>query len=453
MKCGKFLLIMVMVTAMLSMVGCSEDDSSEDVVRTTTSAKISTDAETAVTTTFKMELEEETTIETDDEEIIYDYDSAFSEKVDFDYNSYLSDEYESDFTDNTEIQNDDSSYAFYELLSEAWDGKYECREVNDIKIYFDDNKIYFINTNPDGDFTSSDGYTWGFYNIDTKEYTTTYNAAEPLFETESGVYVSIYDSWYYDNYFYAVYRCTSYEVHNYYQYHCAVKMDKNGNVVKRIMFDEEVSIGGIVDGSLIITYHDKDDYESTFYYVYSSDLELLASFTRPSVPLSHGLSEPAYVSDFFGYDGNIYAVANKRFYMMNIADSEWIEINIIEAPTAGFGKYCIDISDDCIIDVETGEKIYEGYLENDFSDNYFPNTYFGGEYNIVLEDDRWNKVRYSNGDSDTQYEPLGMESGPGYYEYIAGLNETYYVFIDKYGIFLRTYEKGEAQEEVILMYR
>lgn len=432
------------------LTGCGQSNES---IENTSAAETTIAAE--ITTTFRKK-PAKTTAEEDEEEIIYDYDSAYSSKVVFDDDSYLSNEYESEaITENeTEIQVDDSIYTHYELLSRAWDGAHECREKKDLKIYFDNDKIYIINTDPDGNVGTGDGYTWGSYDIKTKEYTTTYNAAEPVFKADSSIYVSIYDSWYYDNYFYAVYRCTSYEVNNYYQYHCVVKMDVNGNVEKRIMFDDDIHVAGIIDGKFIIEYHDDDDYKSTHYYVYSNDLEMLAYFTRPSIPLPHGLSEPAYVSDFFGYDGKIYAIANQHFYRMNIENNEWTEVNIIEEPTLGFGKYSIKANDGCITDVETGEIIYDGYLASYYSDEYFANTYFGGDYNIVLDDGVWYKGQYPYGACTTDFdncETMGKESAD--YDDIFQLNETYYILVDKYGVFLRTYEKGETQEEVILMYK
>ncbi len=46
---------------------------------------------------------------------------------------------------------------------------------------------------------------------------------------------------------------------------------------------------------------------------------------------------------------------------------------------------------------------------------------------------------------------MGSESAR-YQENIVQLNDNYYIFKDSYGIFLRTYETGESQEDTILLF-
>lgn len=379
------------------------------------------------------------------ETVIFDADNSVS----------LTDMQENTSVAPNETIVDKSLYEYYDLLNEAWDGSQTCRTISYYKFYIDNDKIYFINTNPDNNVGTNDGYTWNSYDINTKEYKKIFNAKEPIFMSDPNIYVRIYDSWYYNKAFYAVYECSSYEINNYYRYYCIIKMDDNGKILRRVLFDEStpINIAGVVNGLLIIKHHEKGNYESTLYDVYSSNLKLLATLTRPLKPLAHGLSEPVYVSSLFGYGGNVYAIADQRFYIMNIEDAKWADVNIIEKPTGGFGKYSISANDRCIIDVKTGEKIYEGYLTQDYSDDYFGNTYFGENYNIVLHDGYWYKVRYPNGEcvDFTKYEPMGIESAR-YQDNIVQLNETYYIFKDKYGVFLRTYEKGETQEETILSF-
>lgn len=374
---------------------------------------------------------------------------------DADNKVYLTDTPESTSIDSKEVALDKSLYGYYNLLSEAWEGSKDCRTISNYKFYIDNNKIYFINTNPDNNVGTNDGYTWNSYDINTKEYKAVFNVDEPIFMADPNIFIHIYDSWYYNNAFYAVYECSSYKVNNNYKYYCIIKMDDNGRILRKILFDENtpIDIVGVVDGLLVIEHHEKGNYESTVYDVYSTDLELLATFNRPLKLLDHGLSEPVYVSSFFGYEDNIYAVADHRFYMMDIENAKWTDVNILEKPSSGLGKYSIAPNDMCIIDVETGEKIYEGYLTQDYSDSYFGNTYFGGNHNIVLQNGAWYKVQYPNGkDIDfTQYEPMGLESAR-YQDNIVQLNEKYYIFKDKYGVFLRTYENGENQEETIIMF-
>lgn len=118
------------------------------------------------------------------------------------------------------------------------------------------------------------------------------------------------------------------------------------------------------------------------------------------------------------------------------------------------GKY-IKTSKNTVVNCETGEET--AALNNNYASDFW-RTYFGGDYNIMLYDGAWYKVQIPSDGSEvdwSQYQPLGKESGvfsTGSDNNIAQLNDTYYLFVDDYGMFLRTYEKGEAEEETVCLF-
>lgn len=379
------------------------------------------------------------------ETVIFDADNSIS----------LNDMSESTSMNSNNVVLDKSLYEYYDLLSEEWTGLNCCHDLGSFKFYFDNNKIYFINTDPDDNPGTADGYKWYYYDINTKECTTLFGDDEEPFLPASYAFVRILSSWYYNNAFYVVYNTTSYDINDSYEYISLIKMDDNGNVLNKVVFDKStpMEVISVFDGTIIIERHNAGDFDSMKYEIYSSDLKRTAVFDLPLKTLSHGLTTNAYVTDFFEFDGNIYGDVDGILYKMDMRNALWINADISAKPSENFGKYCLSSDNDCIFDVETEEKIYEGYVPPNYHDNYFGNTYFGGNYNYELINGSWFKVQYPNRtepDFD-QYEPMGSESAR-YQENIVQLNDNYYIFKDRYGIFLRTYETGESQEDTILLF-
>ena len=108
------------------------------------------------------------------------------------------------------------------------------------------------------------------------------------------------------------------------------------------------------------------------------------------------------------------------------------------------------ITSNAIVDLESGETF------GDFGNvDYFSRSYFGGFSNIthtsIQEGFQFQEVQYDGSASyltGNVIRTLGIESGANRMNIIP-LDKTYYLYTDDAGLFLRTYEKGSEQEEMI----
>lgn len=188
------------------------------------------------------------------------------------------------------------------------------------------------------------------------------------------------------------------------------------------------------------------------YKFFNGELEFIADGPMRSV--GHGIKEPVCVSQAYCIGEYLYVYGDSTLFRNNISapSEEWEELSYklpsLYSDLAVIGKYIVD--DDELYDSETGEVAAEFCYE----DEIFYKSYFGGDSNIIWgEGDYWFRVQVPSDRSKidfSKYEKMGQENGSG--SNIFRANDTYYLFIDQYGVFLRTYEKGEAEEETIMMF-
>ena len=185
---------------------------------------------------------------------------------------------------------------------------------------------------------------------------------------------------------------------------------------------------------------------------------------------SHGLEQEVSVANmtaFAAYGNKIFVRAlppsnEYAVYYYDIDSNTWNStaftyeyLNCIDASTClSVGRYCL-FGDTYvgIYDMETDEIITESISYIDDSRKINKN-YFGGKNNVVYNSPEFYRVQYPEGDNRLDLEELnpvaiGTDSQAGY-RY--PLNDTYYIFQDDAGIFLRTYEKGETEEEIIYVF-
>lgn len=191
--------------------------------------------------------------------------------------------------------------------------------------------------------------------------------------------------------------------------------------------------------------------------IISNDLsEVIKIPTEMEVTIEHGLTESKQLlikglcEDYL--IGHLYL--DDTYYILDTSASsfEWVEAN--EA----------NINIDLLLSIEkiygnfafTSNGLYNLSTEECISTLNTGDGYYGGNYNIINESGYWYKVKYpscdypstSYSDSLDYKELLSKETSNN----IIQLNNEYYIVMDDYGIFLRNYENGEAEEETIMLY-
>ena len=205
-------------------------------------------------------------------------------------------------------------------------------------------------------------------------------------------------------------------------------------------------------------------------YLYTMDLQKIASIPAPQQEAAHGLTETVQLDPrtLCAAGGKIYATDNRNIYSLDptAATPEWTDIGEVSAqPDKYFsrfqdfvlsggatafsqnflGRYYYSRDDRCFYDITTGETVFElGELYAPVEGDIGGKIYFGGDSYIGYKDKEYRIVNLAN---DTMSEPLPL---PENYLHLYFLNDTYCVYDDQYGIFLWNYLTGE--ETTIVMY-
>lgn len=189
----------------------------------------------------------------------------------------------------------------------------------------------------------------------------------------------------------------------------------------------------------------------------SYSLEKIAEIPIPQREVEHGLKENMrFDGNWFAADGTVYAefLDDDSLYRLNTDTYEWE--NIGNAPTFPvsrgdyfFGKYFS--YGDGIYDRVTGERVFEygelyrSPLSYDGLD--VSQCYFGGDKYLGFNGDEFRWVSLTDM---SMSDPLPFPEyfGSGGVDTI--LDDTYCIYSDEYGVFLRNYNDGT--EETIMMY-
>lgn len=208
------------------------------------------------------------------------------------------------------------------------------------------------------------------------------------------------------------------------------------------------------------------------HFIVSPDLSTATPVPPLKIKDSHGLEQEistSYVDAFAAYGNKIFVEAitpsdEYGIFYYDIDSNTWnsskftFEEHINTNRCTTVGKYCLYSFDNKytvgIYDMEADEIITESTSYISDSSNLCKG-YFGGTYNIVNnhDDNTLYRVQYPEGDNRLDLEelnPVALGTETNYY--ICPLNDTYYIIQDDAGIFLRTYEKGEMEEEIVYVF-
>ena len=189
-------------------------------------------------------------------------------------------------------------------------------------------------------------------------------------------------------------------------------------------------------------------------YLYTMDLQKIASIPAPQQEAAHGLTETVQLDlrTLCATGGKIYALGNNSAHLYSLdptaATPEWTDIGEFSAQPETFqrfvqtggsldigrsflGRYYYSDYDRYFYDMTTGETVFE------LGELYAPvgiKSYFGGDsyigYKGNYTDREYRMVNLANG---TMSDPLTL---PEKYNRLYFLNDTYCVYGDQYGIFL-----------------
>lgn len=233
--------------------------------------------------------------------------------------------------------------------------------------------------------------------------------------------------------------------------HTLTKIDSSGNFIQSCEIDYK--------------YYDQDNFipcndgkvifinRSGELCLISPDFDNITVLPYPQKTIEHGLQQDVkdyYLSGY--YNNTLYVQVEHSMYALDLSSLTWRTVNANNCCDYGmnkcFGKYML--SDCCIYDMEADEEISYNQSAK------YNIEYYGGSLNIVngsrllthKKENTWCKVQFpKNNQSLATYDivPLG-NIGEVSWDQICKVDDTYYIVRDKYGSFLHTYEKGNAEE-------
>lgn len=302
------------------------------------------------------------------------------------------------------------------------------------------------------------------FNIDTKE-TTDFNVDIRNDSVQSAVFQN--------GYFYALVNV------NYDQEQSKIiKLDINGETVSQCSLDEVGYAQAIrcvlSNGTVVFDTYSINNYNSNIYnsYLISSDFQKITKIPKPRINTIHGLTEKVDSYHWAGSDGTkAYAYNESAAFCFDTETFEWKQTGTLDkAPeakyTVNMGKYLVITESESekkrseFIDLETCETISVCNVPSSLSDpklllsetEIVPFYSCSGLSHHILIDKTWYNVRFPGNGKDAKLKrckPLGKETTDP--THINLVDDTYYTVTDAYGCFLRTYEKGEAEEETIYL--
>lgn len=216
----------------------------------------------------------------------------------------------------------------------------------------------------------------------------------------------------------------------------------------------------VFDNNKILSKVGEPDSREEYYMVFDPDLQNGVKIPEIEVEASHGLKEKVVPSKYHITSNGVFGYANDELYYFDADKLVWEKTAKLEHKLGyypswfKFGKYLMTINRNRIsystnfelYDLSTGELIA----------NQGGRDYYGDEFNYELlnVDGKigWYKVQYPDkSGTEKKKEFVSAEGEDSDVNFIM-LNNKYYLAVDDYGVFLRTYEKGSSSEETVMLF-
>ena len=379
--------------------------------------------------------------------------------------------------DSSQPEDDSQHYEYYKELAAAYASSPKVREYhpaingtlhtdrirsNQSAVLSDDEKkVIFCISTAEGSFLY-------IYNIDSKEIkkidlNKEYNVMS-LFYRNGYIYVNYEDYiWKYSG------------GDNIWDYKIKIdyceKYDENGKLVKNAFDNTQWQIKTepyiFADDHIFCkAYNTENDEEC--WAIFSNDLKNCVPVPPIEYEVSHGLTEKNTPEFFMCTEKGLFTYESGATYFLETNANEWKKIEdikfIVGTKAANkailAGDYFIYYQDATAEGKSKYEKqnylyqisnIATGELITDKGSKF----YLGDQFNYELKSEGnqtgWFKIQYPDKDgTDIKQEFVSKEEAK--VNRIISLNNKYYLVYDKYGLFLRTYEKGEAEEDQVMLF-
>ncbi len=223
----------------------------------------------------------------------------------------------------------------------------------------------------------------------------------------------------------------------------------------------------LISSGALVGYYDTDN----VLYYYSPET---GEVTYPGLTIkdSHGLEQKVSADLVASYGNKLYFKVNgngegDKFYCFDLDSKQWGEEPVLSSTSSSItvtgviGKYMFlsyseyNLQQDKLYNMETDEVV--GTFS--YPEDYYP-EYFGGDSHIYADhesgtsDDIERFIKFklpidgSPVDEDTAVKLYSSDTRAS----IFPVNENYYLFIDSAGVFLRSYDKGPDDEEIVCVF-
>ena len=376
----------------------------------------------------------------------------------------------------TESPTEDSSlYAYYDLLAEEWsktgettvkrmpfvrDGRLVRYDNQMVQFSERNGKLYWI-------VCTDDAFALHSYDIATKE-----SAQYPLQDTETlrpnSCYFTIADDcfWAWNNESMGTVK----------------KYDLEGNLIGSLPTDDGC-LNGYDDNNICtssgVVFSRSPYTQKKAEKMIPADFSGIIDLPPLTIKDEHGLDIEIFISSYFGsYKNKTYFSARENFaareeiglFYLDLDTLTWNKVDWVDGETLStlgygtraIGKYLI-FGDGSIYDMESDELLGAKQFMKPNLDGFLQ-TYYGGTSNIEFsyKDSCFYRVRYSaDGEEPDRAAMIETEKAGTDTSLKAGsdrlgrdcnwsyVDDTYYILMDDSGFFLRTYDKGEEEEEIV----
>ncbi|MBQ8121691.1 MAG: hypothetical protein IJ170_00035 [Ruminococcus sp.] len=356
-----------------------------------------------------------------------------------------------ELTDSSEDENKtetvkDDKYAYYDLLDAEYQKYGRC-------LHFDSSAV-------------ADGYTFIADNNGSNPFQNVESFKKPcLLIKEDGSSVDLrkldifkdYNGYigeglqYASGYLYKVYTIIDGNDH-------FVKIDMNGKVVKDVDLGSYKSrrieaVSG--NGDAIIS-------DSGKKYILKNDSDKLVEMPPLNLEGEHGISIEASRIEFIYmfYKSRVYVWAydpnnNESMHYFDFDDLSWHECEKLVDKYNSLYQCRTTIGRYAFLDYDNDYKVYD--METNTVTDKIPyaagSLYFGGDSNIDMENFKWREIKLSLDGKDKEVvKELAEEKLELYVSSVYYMSKTHYLYQDKYGLFVRSFEKGKDDEKAVLLF-
>lgn len=237
-----------------------------------------------------------------------------------------------------------------------------------------------------------------------------------------------------------------------------VKIDMDGKVVKDVDLGSYKSrrldaVSG--NGDAIISDGSKK-------YILKNGSDKLEEMPVLNLEGEHGLSIEAsriqYI--YMSYKSRVYVWAydpnnNESMHYFDFDDLSWHECEKLVDNYNSLYQCYTTIGRYAFLEYDNDKKVYD--METNTVVDNIPysasNLYFGGDSNIDMEHFKWREIKISSDGKDTEIvKELAEEKLELNVSSVYCMSKTHYLYQDKYGLFVRSFEKGKDDEKTVVLF-